>query len=386
VAPSKTPQLASGKLEADAEGKPGENNFHILAIRFSAMGDVAMTVPVLSALTHQYPQLRITMLTKPFFKPMFAQLQNVEVFEAKVKDRHKGVFGLWKLYRELRALRIDAAADLHNVVRSKVLKSYFRFGGIPFFQIDKGRAEKKALTSLKNKVFKPLKSTHERYAEVFAALGFPVNLSKAIPLDKEELSKNVSNLAGPDGSLGSDTKLGGQSSPFPDTTNWLGIAPFAAFEGKMYPLHLMEEVIQKLDNTVRYKIFLFGGGKEETQGLEKLETRFKSCTNVAGKLSFAEELALISNLGAMISMDSGNGHLAAMYGVPVITLWGVTHPYAGFYPFGQDADNALVADREKFPLIPTSVYGNKMPEGYEKAMETILPGDVVAKIENILNR
>ncbi len=346
-----------------AEGVSGRR---LLVIRLSAMGDVAMTIPVLSALTQQYPTLKITVLTKTFFAPMFAQLENVEVFEADVKGRHKGVFGLYNLYKELRAHGIDAVADLHNVLRSKVLKRYFSFGGIPFFQMDKGRANKKGLTASKNKVFKPLKTSHQRYADVFDGLGFPVDLSKAIPLSKEKLSEKTLKL------IGSETK------------KCLGIAPFAAFEGKMYPLHLMEEVLRKLNDTEKYNIFLFGGGKDEQQKLDGIQARFKCCISVAGKLSFAEELALISNLDAMLSMDSGNGHLAAMYGVPVITIWGVTHPYAGFYPFGQDVNNALLADREKFPRIPTSVYGNKMPEGYEKAMETILPMDVVKKIEAVL--
>lgn len=86
----------------------------------------------------------------------------------------------------------------------------------------------------------------------------------------------------------------------------------------------------------------------------------------------------------MLSMDSGNGHLAVMYGVPVISLWGVTHPYAGFAPFDQAPENNLVADRTKYPLIPTSIYGNKFPEGYEDAMKTVLPQDVAAKIISVL--
>ena len=332
------------------------------------MGDVAMIVPVLSAFTDQYPNVKITVLTRSFFRPMFSQLANVTVYEAEVKGRHKGAFGLWKLYKELAALNIDAVADLHNVLRSKVLKRYFRFGRIPVVQIDKGRAEKKALTASDNKVFRPLKTTHERYADVFAELGFPLDLSKAMPLSKEIRSEKTTNLIGP------------------DAKKWVGIAPFATFEGKMYPLALMEEVIAVLDSSNNYDILLFGGGKTEKDKLQKLETKLNNCVNMVGKLSFPEELALISNLDVMLSMDSGNGHLAAMYGIPVITLWGVTHPYAGFYPFGQDAANALSADREKFPLIPTSVYGNKMPEGYEKAMETILPKDVVKKIEEVIKR
>ncbi len=336
---------------------------HLLVIRFSAMGDVAMTVPVLLALAQQYPDLKITVLTRSFFEPMFSELPNVEVFEADLKEKHKGIFGLWKLFKELKALKIDAVADLHHVLRSNILKLYFRLGSpVSFVQIDKGRVEKKALTRAKNKVFKPLKTTHQRYTTVLEQLGFSLDLSKVKLSSKQPLKKNTLEL------LGSDSK------------RWIGIAPFAAYKGKMYPLNLMEEVISGLNNTEKYKIMLFGGGKDEVLQFEAWQKSYPSCICIAGKFDFEEELALISNLHAMLAMDSGNAHLSAMYGVPTITLWGVTHPNAGFYPFGQDADNAILADREEFPSIPTSVYGNKMSEGYEKAMETIHSKDIIEKV------
>ncbi|MFT6138682.1 MAG: ADP-heptose:LPS heptosyltransferase [Salibacteraceae bacterium] len=107
-------------------------------------------------------------------------------------------------------------------------------------------------------------------------------------------------------------------------------------------------------------------------------------TSIVGKLTLTEELELISNLDIMLSMDSGNGHLAAMFGLPVITLWGVTHPFAGFAPFGQAEGNSILSDREQFPFIPTSIYGNKFPAGYEEVMKTIEPKTVVAKIIDLL--
>ncbi len=341
---------------------------HLLIIRLSAMGDVAMLVPVLLAFIKQYPEIKITILTRAFFKPMFSQLVNVTVMEADIKGKHKGVLGLFTLYRELKALHIDAVVDMHNVLRSNILKAYFKFGTIPFHQINKGRAEKKALTTYKNKRFTPLQTTHERYADVFRKTGFPIQLDRAIQLPKQNLSNLSSKVIKP----GSQKK-------------YIGIAPFAAYPGKTYPLYLMEEVIRELKTTKQYKILLFGGGIKEQQILQQWADQFNRCTNMAGKFSFEEELAIISNLDLMLSMDSGNGHLAAIYGVPVLTLWGVTHPYAGFYPFGQNPENALLADRNKFPYIPTSVYGNKFPKGYEKAMETIHPKDVFLKIQEILN-
>src|SRR5690606_19133303 len=158
--------------------------------------------------------------------------------------------------------------------------------------------------------------------------------------------------------------------------------PFAAHPGKMYPPDLMEEVIKKLDASGKYRILLFGGGDQESVTLNQFESKFSNVKNLAGKLSFEEELSVIANLKLMLAIDSGNAHLAAIYGVPTLTLWGVTHPYAGFYPFNQPLENALTADREIYPLIPTSVYGNKIPAGYENAMRTIIPEQVIEKIQS----
>nr|WP_299534023.1 glycosyltransferase family 9 protein [Ulvibacterium sp.] len=329
------------------------------------MGDVAMTVPVLFALIRQYPNLRITVLTRTFFTPMFTTLPNVEVFRADLKGKHKGFLGLWGLFGEIKGKGIDVVADLHNVLRTQVLKRFFVLSGIPFYQIDKGRQEKKALTKEVGKDFRPLKTTHERYADVFGRLGFSLDLSHEFTINKGKLSKKVVGLTGA------------------KTRKWLGIAPFATFPGKQYPSDLMEEVISRVSKTERYKIMLFGGGQQEIQLLDTWANMYDGCINVAGKLSFGGELALISNLDAMVSMDSGNGHLAAMYGVPVITLWGVTHPYAGFAPFEQDINNSLLSDRERYPSIPTSVYGNKCPAGYQQVMRTIEAETVVEKIEYV---
>ena len=339
---------------------------HILVIRLSAMGDVAMMIPILQGLEVKYPQLRITVLTKKQFAPIFSHLDGVIVHVANVKAEHKGFAGLWRLYKELKKKEIDAVADLHNVLRSKILKKYFGLSKIPFAQIDKGRKEKKALTRSKNKEFKPLKTTQERYMEVFKNLGFPINLSDCKPLERQPLPEKLLELV------------------VQDTRKWIGIAPFAAHQGKMYPLKLMQNVIEELTHTDKYKILLFGGGEVEQKALEALSNSFSNTLSLASKLSLEEELTIISNLDIMVSMDSGNGHLAANYGIPVVSLWGVTHPYAGFYPYGQPLENALLSDREMYPGIPTSVYGNKVPAGYEKVMESISPQSVLTKILELL--
>lgn len=325
-----------------------------------------MTVPVLRAFAKQYPAVKLTVISRPFFKPFFDGIPNLDFFSFDEKERHKGFLGLLRLFNDVKKLKIDAFADLHNVLRSKVVSLLFALSGKKRATVDKGREGKKELTRAENKIFKQLPTMFERHARVFSALGFPLDLSPRSVgttfLEKAVLSSDILNIIGNE-----KQKL-------------IGIAPFAQYDSKVYPLDLMKEVISKLAENPSYKILLFGGGKKEIEILDSLSEPFENVINMAGKIKFQQELQLISNLDVMLSMDSGNAHIAAMLGVKVITLWGATHPYAGFLPFNQSLENALTADRNQYPKLPTSVYGNKVVEGYEDAMRTILPQQVVDKV------
>ncbi|MEM8509928.1 MAG: glycosyltransferase family 9 protein [Bacteroidota bacterium] len=342
---------------------------NILVIRLSAMGDVAMTVPVLLALTRRYPGLHITVATKAHNAPIFTALMNVSVIPVRVTKEHKGILGLLRLYKQLRKTPFDAVVDLHHVLRSNLLVTLFKLSGIRTAQLNKGRKEKKRLTRSRNKVFRSLPHTTERYAAVFSKLGLAAkpgtsNFLPRIPLSQKMISQ-----------LGETSSIK------------IGVAPFAAHSSKMYDLKLMEDVIRSVMDGVDCTILLFGGGKKEVNELENMGlTMGSKVISLAGKVRFAEELAVISNLDLMLAMDSGNGHLAANYGVPVVTIWGVTHPFAGFSPYRQPIENALLPDRSIFPLIPTSVYGNTYPESYKNAINSIPPGAIVEKIKEVLNR
>ena len=324
------------------------------------MGDVAMLVPVLQVLKANYPKLKITILSKGFLKPIFDKSitgLDIDFFEVDVKGKHKGFKGIYKLSKELKKLDIDAIADTHNVLRSKLLRLFTL--GIKKAAIDKGRKEKKALVNHTN--FKQLKTTHERYADVFRNLGFELDLSTHQFPNKPKLP-NLKFL----NSIAENGK------------KWIGIAPFATYQGKMYPLYLMEKVISELAKTKQ--VFLFGGGKKETEKLNTIALKYDNVINVAGKVNLLEELQLIAHLDTMLAMDSGNAHFAAMFGVKTVTIWGVTHPFAGFAPFKQQ-DNCLLADLKKYPKLPCSIYGNKVCDGYEKVMESILVETVIQKVE-----
>lgn len=331
------------------------------------MGDVAMTVPVIRALVQQNQYVKVTVVSRPFFQPFFEGIPNVAFFAVDLNGRHKGTMGLFRLYADLKKLNINAVADLHNVLRSIVIRNLFVLSGKKVAYSDKGRAEKKALTRAKNKIFEPVKSMVERHVETFQNLGFEVDLTQPNFPEKAQLTEAVFKVSGEKGNM-----------------HWIGIAPFAQYESKVYPFDLMQEVIVELAKNTSHKIFLFGGGKKETEQLQALSTNLDNVIVVAGKLKLQQELQLISNLDVMLSMDSGNSHIAAMLGVKVVTLWGATHPYAGFKPFNQPLENCLTADRSTYPLLPTSVYGNKIVPGYEDTMRTIPVDVVVAKINSNL--
>ena len=341
-----------------------EKQQHLLVFRFSSLGDVAMTVPVLRCLLLQHPHLTVTMVSNSFVAPLFAGIPRLHFHAADLKGKHKGVPGLFRLYRELSAAKhFDGIADLHNVLRTKIVRGFFFMSGKPMAAIDKGRSEKKELTRRKNKNLHPLKSTFQRYADVFKDLGFPIDL-------QTEMGR--STAAEP--SLVRQYKQEG--------FRLIGIAPFALHAEKSYPPQQMLEVLRLLTADPRNRVFLFGGRQDHAL-LQTWSTSFPQAENMATRFSFAEELNFIAHLHLMVSMDSANMHLASLFGVPVVSIWGGTHPYLGFYGWGQDPANAVQLDME---CRPSSVFGNKACYNEGACLKGIAPVWVYEKINQQLER
>ena len=337
---------------------------HIMVLRFSALGDVAMCLPVLRCLIQTYPELRLTVVTRKRFASLFEELPNTTVFSPDFGGTHKGIGGLYRLFKILVAAKPTAIADLHNLLRTKILRSYFapRFW-IRKAVLDKSRKAKKQLTRARQKTLVPLVPQIHRYAQVFERLGFPISLNSH-EFPPKPLCPNTEALK-------------------PDhNKKWIGVAPFAAHKGKQYPLDLMQKVVAFLQQD--YQVILFGFGREERAQLDVWAKAYKNVANATSVYAFDAELRLIAQLDLMISMDSANGHLAANYNIPVISLWGATHPCLGFAPFGQADSNSLTPDRQHYPFLPTSVYGNKISRGYEDAMRNIEPKSVIELALEIL--
>lgn len=345
---------------------------HILVIRFSALGDVAMVVPVVWALAKQYPNIRITVLSKEFARSFFEDLApNVNFMEADLKREYAGIKGLNTLYRRLAAKQFTKVADLHNVLRSDYLRARFNLGRYRVEHIDKHRKQRWKLTAHKNKVREQLPSSFENYADVFARLGYPVDVSQFKSVFPEE-GGNLNLLPAVFG-------------PKKNFEQWIGIAPFAAHEGKIYPPRLMEQVIaQLIRNCPKARIFFFGKGEQEDRYFRQWSDRYPQCINASQHCeTMYQELILMSHLNVMLSMDSANMHLASLTGIPVVSVWGATHPMAGFFGFKQSKENAIQADLD---CRPCSIFGNKpCLRGDYACLNNIPPERIVERMTSVIN-
>ncbi len=318
---------------------------HVLVIRLSALGDVALMAPVVKAYAVANPDVRFTVAGPPMLVPLFAGMPNVDYLGLKKKQ------SFVKIYRALNAVGADTVVDLHKVNRvgfaivllrlRHLLNPHYRI-----FALHKGKVSRWLFLHHWRRT--PRKRQYERYDDVFRRAG----------MKRGELL----NLKG--------EKCGAK----------IGVAPFAQHEGKIWSLERTEALVRMLGER-GHEVVLFGS-KDEAPVLERWARHYKGVTSVAGRMPFAEELEIIRGLALMVSMDSANMHFASAVGVPVVSIWGATHPDFGFYGYGQDRANALCAN---MPCQPCSAYGNKPCRyGDHRCMRAISPEAVLEKIETFI--
>lgn len=338
-----------------------------LIIRLSAIGDVAMTIPIIYSVARAHPEDAFTVLTQPFLTTLFIHRpENVTLVGVDTKGAERSLWGVMRLAFRLTRERFDRVVDLHHVIRSRVIGTVFRLRGVPVYHLNKMRRARRALTARPPKTIHPLRPVTERYADVFRAAGFRfsntfVSLYASQPADEDAIRE----IAG--------EKVG----------HWVGIAPFARHTGKIYPPTQMTQVIDLLAGREGVTVFLFGGRGEEKAMLDGWAAHRQQVRSMAGRYSLDRELALISCLDVFLCMDSANMHFAALVGTPVVSVWGATHPYAGFYPYGLRPEWAV--QEENLDCRPCSTFGQKpCHRGDLACMTRIPPERIVQKVEGFL--
>ena len=337
----------------------------LLVIRTSAMGDVALVTPLLTEMKKQYPDAEIIMLTRSAFKSFFTESDNHSVFSPDFNKRHKGVPGLFTLYRDInKPGRIDHVIDLHDVIRSKILRLFFRMSGVPVSVIDKGRGEKRDLISGKRK--EQLKHTVIKYCDAFAPAGFSL-----VPSDRQTIMPSATAVNKAAEIISGNTGLN------------IGVAPYAKHKLKMWPEEYMITLLNLVSAKQKTRFFLFGG-KEESLPLKEFENIVQGSVNLAGTLSLEEEIAVMSRLDFMIAMDSSNMHMAALAGTKVISIWGGTDPLGGFGAWMQPDEYSVRIPINELTCRPCTIFGKgECRRGDLACMNWLKPEIVLSKLKEL---
>lgn len=312
-----------------------------------------MTVPVVSVLKSTHSEIKITLLTTKFFSTLYNQIPGIDFLYFEPK--HKTLRGLFNLSRKINKINPDFIIDLHDVLRTKILRLFLINKFSNTVVVNKGRKEKKLL--IRGIKSEPIKSMHRRYAETFEALNIKINIDDFSYYKKIKITNH--NYA-----FSSDDKL-------------IGIAPFARHQCKEYSMNNIINFINSLDKS--WQILIFGATGNEEQKIIKLCDNNSNRHVISSNYNLEQQMAIMSNLDVMISMDSANGHISSLFGIDVITIWGATHPNSGYGPLNQPKENSIVPDLNKFPDLPVTIYGSNCPSNYVEAINTI-------KFERILER
>ena len=304
------------------------------------MGDVAMLPHALRALMSAYPGLRVTVATRPMFKPFFEGL-GVDFLDVDLKGAHHSLRGMWRLAAEARRLGVDAVADVHDVLRSRAFRLSMTLHGIPVAFIHKARAEKRRFIRCGSRGMEPLRHTVLRYCDTFRRLGFVFDDPE--PVRRQE-----------------------RPDPFgPKEGVWVGFAPFSAQRGKTYPEELSREAVRLLAE--RYdRVFIHGGGGGEQRFAEEMERMYPNVTALFGKVGLDGEMDLIADLDCVVS------------------VWGATHPGLGFLGYGCDPRGVLQAD---MACRPCSVFGSKPCRyGDYRCLKAVTPAMIAERVRLLVGR
>lgn len=305
-----------------------------IVLRFSALGDVAMTLPSLYEAAEEHHRDLFILVTQPFMAKLAVNSPvNLQTLTFD-KREHKGWSKLIAFARSLHQQYPDAVIiDLHDVLRTKVIRSTLKALGHKVVSLKKPRQARSKLLSKRKEAKVPRKlyvtPMTDVYIEALERAGIKL-LSKGKAITPE--GKKFDRIT-------------------------IGIAPHAQHRGKM----ISDEQVLELIDVLNAKfpgcdLILYGAPGIEARRNRGYVAQRQGKVRMTSSRGLAEEIHEIARLHYMISMDSANQHIAAMVGTPVLSLWGATHPAAGFIPFRVPESQCIGVDIE---CRPCSIYGNK---------------------------
>ncbi len=334
-----------------------------LVVRLSTLGSVAMLMPVMASVAAAHPKDLFVVVSQTNLAEVFAQLPNV-IFRTSDK---KSVMSLYNLCKELRKeYKFDGLIDLQDSARSKLIRRYFRLFGVRYTVIHKERNKRRQLIKNGYTQSQPLQTEFMLYQNTFLAAGLSVEQLEFSPLNPIQ---------------DADTRqIVGQKNK---GEQWIGVAPFATHTTNMLPYKLTKGLLAYLSNRPNTKVFLFGSGEIECEMLGQWASIYDNVTTVAGRVSIMNELAVMTQLDIMVGMDSANQHLSSLVGLPAMTIWCGTHPYAGFYGWKQ---NPTFIVQKELSCRPCTLHGADICKKNNFECKNIDTNEIIEKLEWCLNQ
>lgn len=308
-----------------------------LILRFSSIGDIVLTTPVIRCLKQQYPDAEVHYVTKKSYETLLEN--NPYIDKIFVLEN-----GLNKMIKNLQSERYDYVIDLHNNLRTTIIKLRL---GVKSFSFDKLNLQKWMLVKFKKNLM-PNVHIVDRYMNTVESLGVKNDnkgLDYFIP-EKDEMSSDWLPENFRDGYA--VHAIGGQH------------------ETKKLPLNKMIELCQ----TIELPLVLIGG-KEDVIISEQLTINIKNIPifDACGKCNLNQSASIIKNAKLVYTHDTGMMHVAAALKKKIVSVWGNTVPEFGMYPYQTDFE---VIENKDLNCRPCSKIGyNKCPLGHFKCMNEL---------------
>lgn len=338
----------------------------ILVVQTSYLGDVVLTMPLLSELKRRFPRAVLSVLCTPQAKDLLDGNPEIdEIITDDKKGRQKGWAGLWRKAQELRSRGFTLALSPHKSFRSALL---LFLAGVPYRV---GFRQSAGWFFYHARAYRDSdRHDVERNLSILQPLGIdPEDCRRVLRIDADLQSQQA--VEGIFRSLG--VERNGLA---------LGINPGSVWPTKRWTADGYADLIVQLKRKYDCKILLFGG-PEDSHTVSKIqELSGHVGVNLAGKLSLKELACALDWCGALITNDSGPMHLAVARGVPVVAIFCATTPSLGFYPYSSRA----VVVQKGLSCRPCSSHGGRRcPLGTEDCIRLIKTNDVLRGVERLLN-
>lgn len=319
----------------------------ILVIRFSSIGDVVLTTPVLRGLKEQIKDAEVHFLTKKAFLPIVQnnpRLDKVYTIEKHINE----------VIKELKNEDYDFILDLHNNLRTKSVKLKLRKPSQSFSKLN---WKKWLLVRFKlNRM--PKIHIVERYFDTAKKIGV---LNDHLPCEYY-VSKN--------------DKVDIKNEFQLDPKGYITIAIGAQFATKKMPKSLLIEVI----NQIKQPVVLIGGPTDVTLAKELMnEVAETQLFNGCGKYSLNQSASIVEQSNGIISNDTGMMHIASCFNLKIVSVWGNTVPDLGMFPYSPKDKNYSVHQVDGLSCRPCSKIGFKeCPKGHFKCMNNQNANEIVS--------